>query len=84
MPETTRTGPLSSVRVLELAGIGPCPFAGMVLADLGADVLRVERGSTVPDRPDEMGSAWDVLQRGKRSIGVDLKDPAGVELVLAL
>jgi alpha-methylacyl-CoA racemase len=84
MPETTRTGPLRSVRVLELAGIGPCPFAGMVLADLGADVLRVERSSTVPDRPDELGGAWDVLQRGKRSIGVDLKDGAGVDLVLDL
>ena len=43
------SGPLEGLRVVELAGIGPCPFAGMVLADLGADVLRVERPSAVPD-----------------------------------
>jgi alpha-methylacyl-CoA racemase len=55
----------------------------MVLADLGADVLRVERSSAVPTvRPE--GSSWDLLQRGKRSIGVDLKQPDGVELVLGL
>jgi alpha-methylacyl-CoA racemase len=77
------SGPLSGLRVLELAGIGPCPFGAMVLADLGADVLRVERASAVPSaRPN--GRSWDLLQRGKRSIGVDLKHPDGVELVLAL
>jgi len=77
------SGPLSGLRVLELAGIGPCPFGAMVLADLGADVLRVERSSAVPaTRP--AGRSWDLLQRGKRSIGVDLKHPDGVELVLAL
>jgi alpha-methylacyl-CoA racemase len=78
-----RSGPLGSVKVIELAGIGPCPFAGMVLADLGADVVRIERSSVVPDSlPD--GVAWDVLQRGKRSVGVDLKDPRGVGLLLEL
>lgn len=80
---TARSGPLAGVKVIELAGIGPCPFAAMVLADLGADVLRVERSSAVAD---ELGSpaSWDVLQRGKRSVGVDLKSPDGVELVLDL
>jgi alpha-methylacyl-CoA racemase len=79
----TGTGPLSSVKVIELAGIGPCPFAAMILADLGADVLRVERSSAVAGVLDEGGSN-DILQRGKRSIGVDLKEPGGVELVLSL
>lgn len=55
----------------------------MVLADLGADVLRVERSSAVPTTTPA-GPSWDLLQRGKRSIGVDLKSPSGVELVLDL
>ena len=78
-----RSGPLAGVKVLELAGIGPCPFAAMVLADLGADVLRVERSSAVPASPPE-GVRWDLLQRGKRSVGLDLKDPSCVALVLEL
>jgi alpha-methylacyl-CoA racemase len=76
-------GPLAGVRVVELAGIGPCPFAAMVLADLGADVLRIERASSVAASPPERPS-WDLLNRGKRSLGVDLKHPDGVELVLGL
>jgi alpha-methylacyl-CoA racemase len=80
---TGRSGPLTGLKVLELAGIGPCPFGAMVLADLGADVVRVERSGTVPTtRP--AGKSWDLLQRGKRSIGVDLKHHDGVELVLGL
>lgn len=76
-------GPLAGVAVIELAGIGPGPFAGMVLADLGADVLRIERCAAVgASSPD--AAAHDLLQRGKRSVGVDLKDPEGVELVLDL
>ena len=77
------SGPLEGVRVLELAGIGPCPFGAMVLADLGADVLRVERASAVASELPE-GVSWDLLQRNKRSIGVDLKNPDGVALVLGL
>lgn len=75
-------GPLSGVRVIELAAIGPGPFAAMMLSDMGADVVRVDRldsvlaGSTRP--------VSDVLSRGRRSIGVDLKHPAGVETVLRL
>ncbi len=77
------SGPLAGLKVVELAGIGPCPFAAMVLADLGADVVRVDRAPAVPsERPN--GSSRDLLQRGKRSIGVDLKDPAGAGLVLEL
>jgi alpha-methylacyl-CoA racemase len=75
-------GPLSGIRVLEIAGIGPGPFAGMLLADLGADVILVER----PARP---GDALDlgrnsILNRGKRSICLDLKNPRAVDLVLGL
>jgi alpha-methylacyl-CoA racemase len=77
------SGPLAGVRIIELAGIGPCPFAAMVLADMGADVIRVERASAV-SRPLPTGSSWDLMNRGKRSIGVDLKDPAGIELILSL
>ncbi|MER5437083.1 CaiB/BaiF CoA-transferase family protein [Streptomyces sp. NPDC002790] len=72
-------GPLSGIRVVELGGIGPGPFAGMLLADQGADVIRV-------DRPAEAGAAskHPILHRGRRSVALDLKDPAGVEAVLAV
>jgi len=72
-------GPLRGVRVVELAAIGPAPFACMLLADLGADVVRV-------DRPGERAfGAWHrVLDRGRQSIAVDLKHPAGQEVVLRL
>jgi alpha-methylacyl-CoA racemase len=77
------SGPLAGVRIIELAGIGPCPFAAMVLADMGADVLRVERAAAVA-RPFPQGTSWDLMNRGKRSIGVDLKAADGIELLLAL
>ena len=76
------TGPLAGVRVLELAGIGPGPFAAMMLADAGADVIRVERPADVREHPP--GPHPDVLLRGRRSIAVDLKHPAGRQLVLDL
>ncbi|MFP5326037.1 MAG: CaiB/BaiF CoA transferase family protein, partial [Acidimicrobiia bacterium] len=76
-------GPLSGVRVIELAGIGPGPFAAMLLADMGAEVIRVDRAQAVrggdPDQP-----SLDLLNRGRRSIGVDLKHPDGIETVLRL
>jgi alpha-methylacyl-CoA racemase len=66
---------LQGVRVIEMAGLAPAPFCGMILADFGADVVRVDR----------VGAAsFDYLARGKRSIAVDLKHPAGVETVLRL
>ncbi len=74
-------GPLQGVRVVEIAGIGPGPFAGMMLADAGADVLRVDRVSHVHAAADP---AHDVLSRGRRSVAVDLKQPDGAEVVLAL
>ena len=76
-------GPLTGVRVIELAGIGPGPFAAMLLADMGADVIRVDRAQAVrggdPSQP-----SLDLLNRGRRSIGVDLKNPDGIETVLRL
>jgi alpha-methylacyl-CoA racemase len=76
-------GPLHGLRVVELAGIGPGPFAAMHLADLGADVIRVDRpaGGRSPVVADPR---LDLLNRGKRSVAVDLKHPAGAEVVLAL
>jgi alpha-methylacyl-CoA racemase len=74
-------GPLEGVRMLEIGGVGPGPFAAMMLSDLGAEVLRIERptgGSYWPD------AALDLLNRGRRCIGVDLKHPDGAALVLDL
>ncbi|CAL9286318.1 CaiB/BaiF CoA transferase family protein [Streptomyces sp. SudanB52_2052] len=74
-------GPLTGVRVVELAGIGPGPFAAMLLADLGADVVRVDR----PGGPGlAIDPAYDVTNRNKRSVVVDLKSPDGPDQVLGL
>ncbi len=76
-------GPLSGKRIVEIAGIGPGPFCAMLLADLGAEVVRVDRASAVPDTmPDSPN--LDLLNRGRRSIGVNLKMPEGIETVLKL
>ncbi len=76
-------GPLQGVTIVELAGIGPGPFCGMMLSDMGADVIRIDRASAVRDqRPDRPPP--DVLARGRRSIAVDLKNADGVETVLRL
>ncbi|MGC4896658.1 CaiB/BaiF CoA transferase family protein [Micromonospora sp. DT31] len=80
MTRVTNQGPLTGVRVIELAGIGPGPFAAMMLADLGADVVRVDRAGG-----GGFGSfPGDLLNRNRRSIAVDLKQAAGRDLVLAL
>ncbi|MEU6369572.1 CaiB/BaiF CoA-transferase family protein [Streptomyces sp. NPDC046931] len=79
--ESPGQGPLAGVRVVELAGIGPGPFAAMLLADLGADVVRVERPNGAGLAIDP---AFDVTNRGKRSVTVDLKAEDGPERVLDL
>jgi alpha-methylacyl-CoA racemase len=76
-------GPLDGYRIVELAGIGPGPFAAMMLADMGADVVRVDRVDAVVD-PGSARPPVDPLGRGRRSVGVDLKHPDGVETVLRL
>jgi alpha-methylacyl-CoA racemase len=72
-------GPLQGLKVIEMAGIGPGPFTAMMLADMGAEVLRVDRPNARVLNPDK-----DVLNRGRRSIAVDLKHPDGVQTVLRL
>ncbi|MBC8641264.1 CoA transferase [Caballeronia sp. EK] len=79
---TQRQGPLAGLKVLEIAGIGPGPFCAMLFADLGADVVVVERTEAGTDSLD-LGSA-QIANRGKRSVAVDLKTPEGVETVLRL
>ena len=75
-------GPLHGVRILEIAGIGPGPFAAMMLADMGAEVVRVERVQAVRD--DATGPHWDVMLRGRRNVALDLKHADGVETLLSL
>ncbi len=72
-------GPLKGIRIIEMDGIGPCPFAGMMLADLGAEVIRVGR----PD-PSHLHAAFDLLSRGKKSVVLDLKSPEGTNALLEI
>lgn len=74
-------GPLHGVRVVELAGIGPTPFAGMMLADMGAEVIRIDR---VGGSGNPVATSASPMERGKLSMAVNLKHPEGVELVLKL
>jgi alpha-methylacyl-CoA racemase len=83
MPSGGSTGPLAGLRVLELAGLGPAPYAAMVPADLGADVVRVERPSGRALRLGPAGAA-DIVLRGRRSVSADLKQPEGRTLVQQL
>jgi alpha-methylacyl-CoA racemase len=77
------SGPLAGIKVLELAGIGPGPFCGMMLADMGADVLRVDRLEPA-DLGLPLDPRFDIMARGRRSIGLDLKRRETPEIVLAL
>ena len=77
-------GPLVGLRVIELAGIGPGPHAAMLLADLGADVIRVERPSAGKQILQLAPTVDDQMLRGRRSVMLDLKDPAGRETMLRL
>jgi alpha-methylacyl-CoA racemase len=74
------SGPLQGIKVVEMAGIGPGPFCAMLLADMGADVVRVERGADVLG----LQGKHDVTNRGKRRVQVDLKTTDGAAQVLAL
>jgi alpha-methylacyl-CoA racemase len=73
-----RQGPLTSLKVVEFAGIGPGPFCGMLLSDLGADVIRIDR------KGGRGGAPTDVTSRGRRSVALDLKSPAAIEACLKL
>ena len=72
-------GPLHGVKVIELAGIGPAPFCAMMLADMGAEVIRIDRAAATPGTRET-----DCLLRNRRSIALDLKHPAAIETVLRL
>jgi alpha-methylacyl-CoA racemase len=79
-------GPLAGVRVIEMVGLGPCPFAAMMLADMGAEVIRIDRKS-VPGAPNPfpmLGTKYDVMARGRRSLALDLKQPAAREVLLKM
>lgn len=76
-------GPLSGTTIVEIAGIGPVPFAGMMLADMGADVVRIDRSALVRTA-DDRSPGPDLSNRGRRSIGVDIKSQEGLEIVLQL
>ncbi len=73
-----RQGPLTGLKIIEFAGIGPGPFCGMLLSDLGADVVRIDRKGQL------RGSPADITARGRRSVGLDLKNPASIETCLKL
>jgi alpha-methylacyl-CoA racemase len=76
-------GPLQGYRIIEIAGIGPGPFAAMMLSDMGAEVIRVDRSASV--RPDAATRpSRDLMARGRRSVALDLKHPDGVETLLTL
>src|SRR5262245_51671878 len=76
-------GPLEGIRVIEIAGIGPGPFCAMLLADLGAEVLRIDRAERVHGYRSGV-LPFDLTSRSRRSAGIDLKHPRGVETVLRL
>ncbi|MFZ4531359.1 MAG: CaiB/BaiF CoA transferase family protein [Alsobacter sp.] len=76
-------GPLAGTKIVEMAGIGPGPFCAMLLADMGADVIRIERPGEV-DRGVNIPTRFDLLNRGKRSIALDLKAPEGRAAALRL
>ncbi|HEY5180901.1 MAG TPA: CaiB/BaiF CoA-transferase family protein, partial [Dermatophilaceae bacterium] len=86
MAQPQAMGPLSGITVVEMSGIGPGPFAGMMLADLGATVIRVDRlaGAKRGILTVLSEGRADVVSRGRRSIAIDLKSARGVELVLKL
>jgi alpha-methylacyl-CoA racemase len=83
-------GPLEGVRIIELAGIGPAPFCAMLLSDMGAEVIRVDRAANVGHDDSRVGGPvgeehrFNLLARGRRNIAVDLKNPEGVAAVLRL
>src|SRR3979490_671730 len=79
-------GPLEGIRIVELAGIGPGPFCAMLLSDMGAEVIRVDRAAILGPANARSGNdaRYNLLSRGRRNIAVDLKNAAGVDATLRL
>lgn len=84
MTKRSFTGPLAGLRVVEIGSIGPGPFCAMLLADLGADVIRIDRTTGATLVGPNADFRTEVMHRGRRSVGVDLKNPRGREVVLEL
>lgn len=80
MNNSKQNGPLAGLRIVEIAGLGPTPFAAMTLADMGAEIVRITR----PGAPDLIGQTTDILNRGRASIALDLKDPEGLNTAKVL
>ena len=76
-------GPLNGIKVIEIAGLGPAPMATMFLADLGAEVIRIERKASAGGRPtaDLFDPKIDILNRSRRVLALDLKKPEAIETV---
>jgi alpha-methylacyl-CoA racemase len=79
--KASASGPLVGIKVIEIAGKGPGPYCGMLLSDMGADVIRIDRPAPTGRRFEQF---QDPMSRGRRSLAVDLKNPAGIETVLRL
>jgi alpha-methylacyl-CoA racemase len=77
-------GPLAGLRVIEMVGLGPCPFAAMMLADMGAEVIRIDRKAAGGGPFPMLGTKYDVMARNRRSLALDLKHDRAREVVLAL
>ncbi|MBI3284365.1 MAG: CoA transferase [Burkholderiales bacterium] len=80
------SGPLTGIRVIEMVGLGPCPFAAMMLADMGAEVVRIDR-KAAPGAANPfpmLGTKYDVMARGRRSLALDLKQPEAKQVLLNL
>ena len=80
------SGPLSGLRVIEMVGLGPCPFAAMMLADMGAEVIRIDK-KTSPGAINPfpmLGTRFDVMARGRRSLALDMKQPTDQAILLEL
>jgi alpha-methylacyl-CoA racemase len=79
-------GPLAGLRVIEMVGLGPCPFAAMMLADMGAEVIRIDRkpDTNAPNPYPMLGTKYDVMARGRRSLALDLKQTRARLLLLEL
>jgi alpha-methylacyl-CoA racemase len=82
--EEARVGPLAGLKIVELGGIGPGPFAAMLLSEMGADVLRITRLSSAAAGIKGFDKRHRLLERGRRAIAADLKNPRAVESVKRL
>jgi alpha-methylacyl-CoA racemase len=77
-------GPLAGLRVIEMVGLGPCPFAAMMLADMGAEVIRIDRKAGGAGPFPMLGTKYDVMARNRKSLALDLKQQQGRDTLLAL